>query len=201
MSIETLAQSSSLWSLLLRFVINLIVLFIVIVILYYKNTKKEEYVFSFFLMGIMIFLICSVLETIELQMGMALGLFAIFAILRFRTINYSVKEMTYIFTIIGISVINSQAHIPPPVVGAVIVNSVVIGAIYILEMFFRKRTLNSFTITYNKTELLNPELHQDLLKDLSAQTGRKVERVKIRKMDLGKKSAELEIFFRDKINL
>ncbi|MBG0859574.1 MAG: DUF4956 domain-containing protein [Bacteroidales bacterium] len=201
MSIETLAQSSSLWSLLLRFVINLIVLFIVIVILYYKNTKKEEYVFSFFLMGIMIFLICSVLETIELQMGMALGLFAIFAILRFRTINYSVKEMTYIFTIIGISVINSQAHIPPPVVGAVIVNSVVIGAIYILEMFFRKRTLNSFTITYNKTELLNPELHQDLLKDLSAQTGQKVERVKIRKMDLGKKSAELEIFFREKINL
>ena len=201
MSIETLAQSSSLWSLLLRFVINLIVLFIVIVILYYKNTKKEEYVFSFFLMGIMIFLICSVLETIELQMGMALGLFAIFAILRFRTINYSVKEMTYIFTIIGISVINSQAHIPPPVVGAVIVNSVVIGAIYILEMFFRKRTLNSVTITYNKTELLNPELHQDLLKDLSAQTGQKVERVKIRKMDLGKKSAELEIFFREKINL
>jgi hypothetical protein len=109
--------------------------------------------------------------------------------------------MTYIFTIIGISVINSQAHIPPPVVGAIIVNSIVIGAIYILELFFQKRTLNSFIITYNKTELLSPALHHDLLADLSAQTGQHVERVKIRKVDLGKKSAEIEIFFREKINV
>ena len=200
MALETLAQSTSLWSILVRFLINLIVLFIVIAIIYYKNSKKEEYVFSFFLMGIMIFIICSVLETIQLQMGMALGLFAIFAILRFRTINYSVKEMTYIFTIIGISVINSQAHIMPPVLGAVLVNCIIILTVYILEVFFQKKSLHSFTLTYHKIELLKPDLIEDLLMDISQHTGQKVEKVRIRKMDIDKGNAELEVYFRDMSN-
>jgi hypothetical protein len=129
---------------------------------------------------------------------MALGLFAIFAILRFRTINYSVKEMTYIFTIIGISVINSQAHIPPPVVGALLINSIVIITTYLLEIFLHKKFFNTFLVNYKKIELLNPALNQDLLKDLSRHTGQNIEKVKIRKIDIGKGNAELEVYFRDK---
>lgn len=198
MSIDALAQGNSLWGIMLRFFVNLVVLFILIRVIYYKYSKKEEYLFSFFLMGIMIFLICSILETLKLQMGMALGLFAIFAILRFRTINYSVKEMTYIFTIIGISVINSQAHIPPPVVGALLINSIVIITTYLLEIFLHKKFFNTFLVSYKKIELLNPALNQDLLKDLSRHTGQNIEKVKIRKIDIGKGNAELEVYFRDK---
>ena len=149
-------------------------------------------------MGIIIFLLVSLLETVEIQLGMALGLFAIFAILRFRTVNYTVKDMTYIFTVIGISVINSQANIPPPLIGAIVVNSIIILAAYFLEIFLQKRAHISILIIYNNLELLKPGFKKDLIRDLSAQTGQKVEKVIIRKIDIIKRNAELEIYFMDK---
>jgi hypothetical protein len=197
MSLSSIASENTFLSIMIRFFINLGVLFIIIRLIYYRYSKKESYLFSFFLMGIMIFLICSILETLEIQMGMALGLFALFSILRFRTINYSVKEMTYTFTIIGISVINSQAHIPPPLIGAITINSIVILGIYILECYIHKKAFSSFIMIYNKLELLHPGLKQDLLKDLSLQTGYNIEKVKIEKVDIGKGTAEIEIFFRE----
>jgi hypothetical protein len=198
MSIDTLALENSLWSILLRFFINLVVLFIIIRLIYYRYSKKDVYLFSFFMMGIMIFLIVSILETVRIQMGMALGLFAIFSILRFRTIGYSVKEMTYIFTIIGVSVINSQAHLLPPIVGMVSINAMIILTLFILESYLHKKFLTSFMIIYNKPELLNPDLSQDLLRDLSLHTGQKIEKAKIRKFDIAKGTAEIEVYYRDK---
>jgi len=198
MSFDSLAVEHTLLSVLIRFFTNLVVLFILVRVIYYKYSKKEEYLFSFFMMGIIIFLLVSLLETVEIQLGMALGLFAIFAILRFRTVNYTVKDMTYIFTVIGISVINSQANIPPPLIGAIVVNSIIIIAAYILEIFLNKRTHTSMVIIYNNLELLKPGLKTDLIKDLSLQTGQNVEKVIIRKMDITKKNAELEIYFMDK---
>jgi len=198
MSFDSLAVEHTLLSVLIRFFTNLIVLFILIRVIYYRYSKKEEYLFSFFLMGIIIFLLVSLLETVDIQLGMALGLFAVFAILRFRTVNYSVKDMTYIFTVIGISVINSQANIPPPLVGAIVVNSIIILAAYFLEIFLQKRAHTSILIIYNNLELLKPGFKKDLIRDLSAQTGQKVEKVIIRKIDIIKKTAELEIYFMDK---
>jgi len=198
MSFDSLAVEHTLLSVLIRFFTNLVVLFILIRVIYYKYSKKEEYLFSFFLMGIIIFLLVSLLETVDIQLGMALGLFAVFAILRFRTVNYSVKDMTYIFTVIGISVINSQANIPPPLIGAIVVNSIIILAAYFLEIFLQKRAHISILIIYNNLELLKPGFKKDLIRDLSAQTGQKVEKVIIRKMDIIKRNAELEIYFMDK---
>ena len=198
MSFDSLAVEHTLLSVLIRFFTNLVVLFILIRVIYYKYSKKEEYLFSFFLMGIIIFLLVSLLETVDIQLGMALGLFAVFAILRFRTVNYSVKDMTYIFTVIGISVINSQANIPPPLIGAIVVNSIIILAAYFLEIFLQKRAHISILIIYNNLELLKPGFKKDLIRDLSAQTGQKVEKVIIRKIDIIKRNAELEIYFMDK---
>jgi hypothetical protein len=197
MSLETIAQTNTLLSILIRFSFNLVVLVILIRFIYYKFTKKAEYLFSFLLMGIIIFLLCSLLMTVDIHLGMALGLFAIFAILRFRTVNYSTKDMTYIFTVIGVSVINSQANIPPPVAGALIVNSIIILAAFLLELFLRKNGLSSFLIIYNKPELLNPLIRKELLKELSNHTGLIIERVKVRKIDIGKGNAELEVYFRE----
>jgi hypothetical protein len=197
MSIETIAQTNTLLSIVIRFSFNLLVLIILIRFIYYKFTKKAEYLFSFLLMGIIIFLLCSLLGTVDIHLGMALGLFAIFAILRFRTVNYTTKDMTYIFTVIGVSVINSQANIPPPIAGALIVNSIIIFAAFLLELFLRKNGMSSVIIVYNKPELLNPGIREELLKDLSNQTGLIIERVKVRKIDIGKGNAELEAYFRE----
>ena len=191
-------DTTTLLSIMIRFFVNLLVLFILIRVIYYRFTKKEEYLFSFFIMGIIIFLLCSLLQTVNIQLGMALGLFAVFAILRFRTVNYTAKDMTYTFTIIGISVINSQANIPPPVVGALIVNSIIIITAIILELFLKKNELTPVLIVFNKLELLNPGLREELLKELSERTGLDIKKVRIRKIDVGKSNAELEVLFRDK---
>lgn len=150
-------------------------------------------------MGVMIFLLSSILGSIELHMGLALGLFAVFAIIRFRTVPYSVKDMTYVFIIIGISVINSQANIPPPVIGAIIVNLSIILITWLLENFLENKNLNRFIIIYNKLELLKPDNNKDLLKDISRQTGQNIEKVIIQKIDIGKNNAELEVYFKDTI--
>ena len=149
-------------------------------------------------MGIMIFLICSILESIEVKMGTAMGLFAVFAILRFRTVTYTVKDITYIFVVIGVSVINSQAHIAPVVLGAIMINASVILITYILELYWQKKYLNKFIVVYDKPELLKPGLNKDLLKDLSRQTGQNIEKVVILKMDTKRGNAEIEVYYKEK---
>jgi hypothetical protein len=199
MPFESIATEDTLVSIMIRFCVNITVLFILIRLIYYRFSKKPEYLFSFFLMGIVIFFICSILETVDIQLGMALGLFAIFAILRFRTVNYTVKDMTYVFTVIGVSVVNSQANITPPVLASITINSVILAGALFLEVFLSKRLLTSQTIIYNKTELLKPDFRNELLKELSDFTGQNIEKVRIVKADVAKCVCELEVFYRERI--
>lgn len=195
--LEKLLSEVTLANILIRFGFNLLVLTILVYFIYYKHSKKEEYLFSFYLIGVVIFLICALLKTVDIQLGLALGLFAVFAILRFRTVNYTVKDMTYIFAVIGVSVINSQANIPPPVIGAVVINSLIIIIAWLLELYTRRRTLTSFIIQYKNLNLLKPAARQDLLRELSVLTGYDIRNVVIKEMNIEKGSAELEVFFRD----
>lgn len=196
MQIDTFLLDTSLWNLLIRFFLNLIVLFILVGLIYYKFSKKENHLFSYFLIGIMIFLICAILGTKELKMGTALGLFALIAIIRFRTVQYSAKDITYVFIIIGISVINSQANIPPPVLGAVIINVSILLITYFLEIFLQKKSLSKLSVTYNNLELLKPGRENDLYSDLAMHTGQEIRRVTIQKINIDKCNAELEVYFK-----
>ena len=198
MSFISLALADPLINILVRFLLNSFVIFVLVRMIYYRYTRKEEYLFSFSLMGMIIFFICAILETVDIQIGMALGLFAIFAILRFRTVTYTVKDITYIFIVIGVSVINSQANIPPPFLGALIINSIVLAGTYFLEEFYQKHFLSSFIMIYNKSELLVPALYNELLKDLSMHTGRDITKVKIHKMNINNGNSEIEVYFREK---
>ena len=196
MQLIDLINSESLWNLIIRFFLNLAVLFILAGLIYYRFSKKAEYLFSFVLMGVMIFLICSILSSIEMQIGMALGLFAIFAIIRYRTISYSVKDMTYVFIIIGISIVNSQANIPPPILGAAIINLSVILLTYILELFLKKNNYESIAMTYENFELIKPSARKELLIDLSRITGETIEKVKINRINTRNSTADIEVFFK-----
>ena len=123
---------------LIRLAINIAVLFIIIKLLYNRYSNKKGNLFAFFLMGTMIFLLCIVLKDVELQMGMALGLFAIFSIIRYRTRNMTIKDMAYLFTVIGISALNALLDYPNPVRGTILVNLIVILTIFVLEISFKK---------------------------------------------------------------
>jgi hypothetical protein len=182
---------------MLRFTINLIFLIIFIRYVYFRYTKKEKFVFTFFLMGIMVFLLTSALNSVLMQLSMGFGLFAIFAILRFRTRNFSLKDMSYIFTVIGLSVINSLKLIGFPVLGIVIFNIIVIITAIILEKFSIKYNTTTHSIIYENLEMLKSDRKQKLLKDVSELTGREILRIKIRKIDYKKKVALLDIYYKD----
>lgn len=196
---------------LIRFLTAILVLFIIIRLIYFRYTKNKRNIFSFFQMGIMIFMVCVLLKSVEIQLGIALGLFAIFAIMRFRSQNLSLRQMTYFFTVIGVSVINAMAVYYHPVRGPIVINSIIILSVFLLETFFnrkpsdkkkekkKKKPLSKTVLLYNNLELLDPENESDLLSDISSRTHMKIEKVEIRKIDLVKGTAELEISYRDKV--
>jgi len=186
---------------MVRLAINLVFLIIFIRYVYFRYSKKEKFLFTFFLMGIMVFFLASALNSVYLQISMGFGLFAVFAILRFRTRNFSLKDMSYIFTVIGISVINSLEIKNFPLLGIIIFNVIIILVAIILEKFSIKHNMTTHSIIYEKIELLKAGKKQELLKDLSELTGRKVLRAKIDRIDYRKGEARLDIYFRDELEL
>ena len=196
-TMDALFHGNSLLSLLIRFVVNLIFLFILIKLLYFRYTKKEKFLFTFFLIGIAVFFICSMLKDIEIQIGMGLGLFAIFSILRFRTRNFSVKDMAYIFTTIGISVINSVNTPGIPFIGFVIINTIIVLTAFVLEEYLKNNSFCKFSIFYDNLDLLKPGSNHKLIKDLSARTGHNILKVRIRNIDLKREIAHLDIYFKE----
>ena len=204
------------WNVFIRFLVSLVVQFIVIRLIYFRYTGNRNNVFSFFQMGIMIFLVCVLLKTVEVQLGIALGLFAIFAIMRFRSRNLPLRQMAYFFTVIGISVINAMANFYHPVRGTILINSIIILSVFLLEKFFnrtasekrskkskkkmQKKAFRKTILIYNRLEMLDPGNESELLTDISSRTHIKIEKAEIRKIDLVKGTAELEISYRDKVS-
>lgn len=194
---ENLFHSQTLWGILIRFALNLISLLILIRILYFNYSKKEKFFFTFFLIGIIVFFICALLKDIGMGLGLGFGLFAIFSILRFRTRNFSVKDMAYIFTTIGISVINSMNMQEVPIFGYFIINAIIIVSVFILEEHLRKNSFSKYSVSYDNLDLLKPGSKSKLIKDLSVRTGHNILNVKVRNLDLKKNVAQIDVYFKD----
>jgi len=196
------------WAIIGRFVINLIFQFLLIRMVYYRYSKKPAYVFSFFLMGIVIFIIGSMLPIVfnsaMTQLGMAIGLFAIFTILRFRTRNLNIKDMAYIFTVIAISAVNSLEWAEFPVLGIFIFNTLIILSALILEISFGrippppeiiKEDFSTHPIIYSRLELLKPQYNEELTNDVIDITGLDVKKIEIKQVDYQNKIAVLDIYY------
>jgi hypothetical protein len=183
------------WGIMLRFAINLVFLFFLIRVIYFRYSKKEKYLFTFFLMGITIFFICSLFRTVFMELSFAFGIFAVFAILRFRTSNFNMKDMAYIFTTIGVSVMNSLKLVKFPFLGVLIINTIIVLSAFILEEFQLKNKLDSHLIIYEDLDLLTPDKKAKLLKDLSERTGKNIMKIKIRRINYKRNIARLEVFY------
>lgn len=185
------------WHLLFRFSINMVWVFLISRFLYYPRQKKPEYLFSFLLFGAIIFVICNLLNRIYLGVGIAVGLFAIFAVLRYRTNPIPVKEMTYFFIIIGVSVKNalaSKISLPELLFSDVAIFSLTLAGEYIL---FKKK-LMSKTIVIQNVELTRPENYPKLIEELTTISGFKVEKAGIGRVDYVKRQARVRIYFLEK---
>jgi len=179
-----------------RFSLNLVVILIIVRWLYFSTTKRKDYLFTYILISSIVFLLCYLLANVMLQVGFALGLFAIFGIIRYRTTTMPIKEMTYLFLIIGISVINSLSDITTSIPGIVFANLIIIFITYGLEKRWLMKHISAKSITYEKINLIKPENHQELVSDLQLRTGiSKISRVEIGEIDLLRDVCHLTIYF------
>jgi hypothetical protein len=185
------------WGVMMRFGITLIYLFILIKAIYFRFSRNEMSLFIFFLMGIVIFFIGTMMHVVYFEIGMAFGLFAIFHILRFRTQTFTVKDMSYMFTTIGLSLINSMKLLKFPLLGLIIFNTLIVLSAYLLELYILNNRTGSYSMTYENIDLLRPEKEQKLLKDLSDIAGKEVFKYKIERINYKKKIARIEIFFKN----
>jgi hypothetical protein len=179
--------------LLIRFAINCIVVSIVVGICYNRHQKSKSFVFTFVLMNVMVFFICFTLKKLDLGLGMALGLFAIFAIIRFRTDSIRVKEMTYLFIVVGVAVINALANKKTSYAELVFTNAAIIGVTFGFERMLKTTKLSKQDIIYDNLELLRPDSRRELFLDIEKRTGLVVERVKLSKIDLQKGTAAITV--------
>jgi hypothetical protein len=145
------------------------------------------------MIGVIVFFLCFTLKKYELDIGMALGLFAIFGIIRYRTNPVPIKEMTYLFVIIGVSVINSLANQKMSYAEIIGANIIIVSTLYIIErIWFRENTLSK-NIIYDKIENIKPEMHDLLILDLEERTGLKITEVEIGKIDFLKDTTSIKI--------
>ena len=177
-----------LYKMVVRFAFDLFFLSLVVGIAYSaSNNKNHRYIFNFVIMNIVVFFICFTLKKLELELGMALGLFAIFAIIRYRTDSIDVKEMTYLFVVIGLAVINSLSNKKTSYVELVFTNVAIFSACLFMERFLgpavKKVKLTRSELVYERLDLLRPEKVEELHEDIYQRTGIRADRVEIRQID------------------
>jgi hypothetical protein len=179
-----------------RFTLNIAVILILVRWLYYSTTKRKDYLFTYILISSLIFLLCYLLASVKLQIGFALGLFAIFGIIRYRTSSIPIKEMTYLFLIIGVSIINALADTKSSVAEVLFTNFVIIVITYSLEKIWLLKQELSSLVLYEKIELIKPDKRKELIADLEERTGiKKINRIEIGKIDFLRDTCTIQIYY------
>jgi hypothetical protein len=183
------------WDLILRCVFNTLVILYVVRILYYKTSKKKDYLFTYILISLVVFFMIMLLENIKVELGFALGLFAIFGMLRYRTLQIPIREMTYLFLVIGISLINALANRRVSYAELLFTNVTIVTVTYMLERVFLLKHESRRMIQYEKVDLIKPENRAELVRDLEERTGLKINRVEIGRIDYLRDSVRVYIHY------
>ncbi len=189
--------------LLIRLFIDLTSVFILVRFIYYPIYKHRELFFTYFIFNIVIFLISFLLNKVDLSMGAAFGLFAVFSMLRYKTEEIAIKDMTYLFLVIALGLVSAVTKIKDTAdhieyIFLVGINAVVLLITYLLEsnIFMKKESVK--TILYENIEMIKEGKQDELLADLRLRTGFNVHRYSIHKIDFLKDAAQIKIYYYDK---
>ena len=183
------------WKLIIKAIFNLLIILIIVRYIYYPVTKNKDYLFTYFLISLTVFLLCVLLDSVKLQLGFALGLFAIFGIIRYRTDPIAIKEMTYLFLVIGISVVNALANKKISYAELVFANFLIVFVTFGMERLWLLKHETRKNITYEKINLIVPEKREELIEDLRNRTGIDIIRIEIRRIDFLRDIANIRIFY------
>ena len=185
------------YTLLLRVSINLLFLIIVIRYLYYPIAKRKDYLFTYFLIGFITFFLCFGLKKLDIDTGMGLGFFAIFGIIRYRTSTVEIKEMTYLFIVIGLSVINSLASNKISIAELALINVSICLLTYLIEYVFLLRNETQKTVLFERIDLIKSFNNKELKSNLEERTGLKINRVEVGKINYLNDTADVKIYYFD----
>jgi len=181
--------------LIIRLVVHLVFTVVLVRYIYYPIAKRKDFLFTYLMFSVTIFLMCFLLESVKLQMGFALGLFAVFGIIRYRTDAIPIKEMTYLFVVIGMSVMNALINKKISLAELAFANMVILGLTYGMERVWLLRHEAQKLIVYENIDLIKIGREDELKADIENRTGIKINRVEIGKIDFLKDTALLKIYF------
>jgi hypothetical protein len=197
-----LFDSSSLLQMILRFSFNLLICWIITHYFYHKKSARKDYYFTFILFGITIFFLLYILKGISMGTGFALGLFCIFGMIRYRTESIQIRDMTYLFVIIGISAVNGLSIGEEGNVNGtaldyttlIATNALLIGIIWILESVVKQQATK--IVLYEKIALIKPDKYNEMLVDLKQRTGLNIEKVEVGHIDFLRDVAFLKVYYK-----
>ena len=194
--LDIFIKTFSFFDLVERFLLNFIFTAIIIRFIYYKYAQNKAYMFTYFMISTVVFLLCYSLKRNELDIGLALGLFAVFGIIRYRTDTIDIKEMTYLFVIIGVAVINALSTNAVPMGEILFGNIAVVGMLMILERVMKAPlSLKQQEIVIPHSALIKPDQKEALIASLAEETGLNIKKVQIGKIDLMTQSVKVTLFY------
>ena len=180
----------------LHFAANLLSCWIIVRLIYQSKAKRRDFVFTFTMVSASVFLLCRMLSGVELDLAFALGLFAIFGIIRYRTNPVPIREMTYLFLVIAMAVMNALAPMAMGVVDVAIGNAFLWVVAFVLERLLFVEHLVTKRVVYDRIELLQEGRRAELKEDLSERIGEKVERMEIGNVDLLRETAVIKVSYK-----
>ncbi|MBL4754591.1 MAG: DUF4956 domain-containing protein [Flavobacteriales bacterium] len=181
--------------LLVRFVFNFGIAVLIVRAIYYPITKRKDYLFTYLMFSVIVFFLCQLLSSVKLGLGFALGLFAIFGIIRYRTDPIPIKEMTYLFVVIGLAAINGLANKKISYAELVFTNVVIVCVTYGLEKLWLLKSESRKTVVLEKIDLIKPENNEALMQDLRERTGLNIHRTEIGRIDFLRDTARVRVFY------
>jgi len=187
--------TSELINLIIRFGFNLLIAFIIIILIYKRNHANNlDFVFTYFMFNSLIFFFAFLLSNITINIGFAFGLFAVFAILRYRTDPIPIKEMTYLFIVITIGVINALSGAEVSYGALLFTNIALVGLTYSLETYWQNNALILRTVEYEIIENIKPENHEKLLLDLENRIGIPIIKFEIQRINFLRDTVRINIY-------
>lgn len=169
---------------------------LVVLLVYYRLYKNREFVFTYFVFNLITFSMCVLLRKVPMELGFALGLFAVFGILRYRTEEIRMRDLTYLFIMIGLGIINGVANKKVSTAELLLVNTAIVGLTALLELPHSARRYGATPMLYDNLRLLQPQHRAELVADLQARTGLDVMRVQVHRIDMLRDAAEITVFYR-----
>jgi hypothetical protein len=175
--------------------VNLLVALIIVRGIYYPVTREKNFVFLFLAFNIVIYFVLGLLTSASLSVGVGFGLFAIFSVLRYRTSEMPIREMTYLFVLIALPVMNSVLIVDQEFAELAVANGIIIITLFVLEREWGFRFESSKQMAYERIDLIRPDLHEQLLADVRERTGLPVKRFRIDRLDFVRDIVEMTVFY------